>query len=226
MVVTIDNVLTPEELAAVRDRLREANWSQGISAGPQARLAKQNQQLAEDSPVLPELRATVMRALNRSTLLITAALPYKILPPNFNRYTGATNRYGLHTDSTLRPLPDGSYLRTDVSATLFLSEPEDYAGGELSIEDTYGTHRVKLSAGSLVVYPSGSIHEVTAVTGGERLACYMFMQSLVKDTENRRHLFEMDMALMALREQYGDDEAHLVRLTGLYNNLVRRWSEC
>ena len=226
MVVTIDNVLTPEELASLRGWLRKANWSQGISAGAQAKLAKQNQQLPEDSPILPELRTTVMRALNRSSLLITAALPYKILPPNFNRYTGATNRYGLHTDSTLRPLPDGSYLRTDVSATLFLSRPEEYEGGELSIEDTYGNHRVKLPAGSLVVYPSGSIHEVTAVTSGERLACYMFMQSLVKDTENRRHLFDMDMALMALRQRYGDDEPDLIRLTGLYNNLVRRWSEC
>ncbi len=226
MVVTIDNVLTPEELASLRGRLRKANWSQGISAGAQAKLAKQNQQLPEDSPILPELRATVMRALNRSSLLITAALPYKILPPNFNRYTGATNRYGLHTDSTLRPLPDGSYLRTDVSATLFISRPEEYQGGELSIEDTYGNHRVKLPAGSLVVYPSGSIHEVTAVTSGERLACYMFMQSLVKDTEHRRHLFDMDMALMALRQRYGDDEPDLIRLTGLYNNLVRRWSEC
>ena len=226
MLVTIDNILTPQELAAVCGQLRKANWSRGVSAGPQARLAKQNEQLAEDSPVLPDLRATVMRALNRSTLLITAALPYKILPPNFNRYTGDANRYGLHTDSTLRPLPDGSYLRTDVSATLFLSQPEDYEGGELCIEDSYGNHRIKRPAGSMVVYPSGSMHEVTAVTGGERLACYMFMQSLVKDTENRRHLFEMDMALIALRKQYGDDDPNLIRLTGLYNNLVRRWSEC
>lgn len=118
------------------------------------------------------------------------------------------------------------YLRTDVSATLFLSRPEEYDGGELTIEDTYGRHRVKLKAGSLVVYPSGSIHEVAPVTRGERLACYMFMQSLVKDTESRRHLFEMDMALISLRHRYGNDDADLVRLTGLYNNLIRRWSEC
>jgi len=226
MVVTIDNVLTPEELAAVCGQLRKASWSEGISAGPQARLAKRNQQLAEDSPLLPELRKIVLRALNRSSLLITAALPYKILPPNFNRYTQAKSHYGPHTDSSLRPLPDGSYLRTDVSATLFLSQPEAYDGGELSIEDTYGCHRIKLPAGSLVVYPSGSIHEVTPVIRGERLGCYMFMQSLVKDTEHRRHLYDMDMALIALREKYGDDDPHLIRLTGLYNNLVRRWSEC
>lgn len=226
MVVTIDHVLNPEELAAIRGQLAEAVWAEGVSAGPQALLAKRNQQLPEDSEILRDLRILVMRALNRSHLLVTAALPFKIMPPNFNRYTGETNRYGLHTDSTLRPLPDGSYLRTDISATLFLSEPDEYDGGELSIEDTYGRHRVKLAAGSLVVYPSGSIHEVTPVTGGERLACYMFMQSLVKDQESRRHLFEMDMALMALRERYGDDDPQLVQLTGLYNNLLRRWSEC
>lgn len=226
MVVTIDHVLNPEELAAIRGKLAEAVWAEGVSAGPQALLAKRNQQLPEDSEILRDLRILVMRALNRSHLLVTAALPFKIMPPNFNRYTGETNRYGLHTDSTLRPLPDGSYLRTDISATLFLSEPDEYDGGELSIEDTYGRHRVKLAAGSLVVYPSGSIHEVTPVTGGERLACYMFMQSLVKDQESRRHLFEMDMALMALRERYGDDDPQLVQLTGLYNNLLRRWSEC
>lgn len=226
MVVTIDDVLTPEELAAIRSQLLGAAWATGISAGPQALMVKHNQQLPEDSPILPALRTTVMRALNRSKLLMTAALPHKILPPNFNRYSGDTNAYGLHADSTMRPLPDGSYLRTDISATLFLSEPEDYEGGELAIEDTYGQHRIKLRAGSLVVYPSGSIHEVRPVVRGERLACYMFMQSLVKDTENRRHLFEMDMALIALRHQHGNDEPNLLRLTALYNNLLRKWGDC
>jgi len=117
-------------------------------------------------------------------------------------------------------------LPPDISATLFLSEPDEYDGGVLSIEEAYGRLRVKLAAGSFVVYPSGSIHEVTPVTRGERLACYMFMQSLVKDQDSRSHLFEMDMALMALRERYGDDDPQLVQLTGLYNNLLRRWSEC
>ncbi|MDZ7768779.1 MAG: Fe2+-dependent dioxygenase [Woeseiaceae bacterium] len=167
-----------------------------------------------------------MRALNRSSLLITAALPYKILPPTSTAIPAPHNHYGPHVDNTLRPLPDGSYLRTDVSATLFLSAPHDYEGGELSIEDTFGTHSVKLNAGSLVVYPSGSIHEVRPGDRGERLACYMFIQSLVKDVESRRHLFDTDMALMSLRERYGDDDADLIRLTGLYQNLVRRWSEC
>lgn len=226
MVITIDTIFTAAELQTVRQKLQKAQWAQGISAGTQAKLAKNNQQLPEDSPLLPELRTLVMRALNRSTLLISAALPYKILPPNFNRYSGDSNYYGAHTDSTLRPLPDGSYLRTDISATLFISDPDDYQGGELSIEDTYGKHLIKLPAGSMVIYPSGSIHQVTPVTSGERLACYMFMQSLVKDTESRRHLYEMDMALIALRKKYGEDDIELIRLTGLYNNLVRRWSEC
>ncbi|MEX2515713.1 MAG: Fe2+-dependent dioxygenase [Gammaproteobacteria bacterium] len=226
MVITIDTIFTAAELQTVRQKLQKAQWAQGISAGTQAKLAKNNQQLPEDSPLLPELRTLVMRALNRSTLLISAALPYKILPPNFNRYSGDSNYYGAHTDSTLRPLPDGSYLRTDISATLFITDPDDYQGGELSIEDTYGKHLIKLPAGSMVIYPSGSIHQVTPVTSGERLACYMFMQSLVKDTESRRHLYEMDMALIALRKRYGEDDIELIRLTGLYNNLVRRWSEC
>ena len=221
MIVTIDHILSAEELAEIRQRLAGAAWATGVSAGVQARMVKDNQQLPEDSPLLPELRA-----LNRSSLLLTAALPHKILPPNFNRYTPEFPRYGLHTDSTLRPLPDGSWLRTDISATLFLSDPGEYEGGELVIEDIYGRHQVKLPAGSLVLYPSGSIHEVTPVTRGERLACYMFMQSLVKDTESRRHLFEMDMALISLRHRYGNDDVDLVRLTGLYNNLLRRWSEC
>lgn len=226
MIVTIEDVLSGEELAGLRAALRDAPWAEGISAGPQARAVKRNQQLPESMPALPAMRATIMRALNRSTLLVSAALPSKILPPNFNRYTGATNAYGLHVDNGLRPLPDGSYLRTDLSATLFLSEPQDYDGGELAIEDLFGRQLVKLKAGSLVVYPSGSVHEVRPVTRGERLACYFFLQSVVKDTESRRLLFEMDMALIALRRRYGEEDADLVRLTGLYHNLLRRWSEC
>ena len=226
MLVTIDDVLTPEELLQVRDQLANAPWAAHQSAGPQAMLAKHNLQIPEGSEVLKGLRLTVMRALNRSSKLMSAALPHKIVPPNFNRYSVENNRYGWHTDSTLRYMPDGSCLRTDVSATLFLSDPSDYKGGELVIEDTYGSHKVKLAAGSLVVYPSGSIHEVTPVQDGERLACYMFMQSVVKDAGCRRHLYDMDLALMALRQKCGEEQPELIRLTGLYNNLLRRWSEC
>lgn len=226
MVITIDQVLTATELATIRDRLRGAPWAAHQSAGPQARLAKHNLQIPEDSEVLRELRIIVMRALNRSQVLMSAVLPNKIIPPNFNRYTGENNRYGWHTDSSLRYLPDGSCFRTDVSATLFLSDPSEYEGGELAIEDTYGVHHIKLPAGSMVIYPAGSIHEVTPVTRGERLGCYMFMQSVVKDQESRRHLYEMDKSLIALRAKFGEGEPELIRLTGLYNNLLRRWSEC
>lgn len=226
MLVTFDAILGPDELRALRAQLAHAPWATGLSAGPQAVQAKHNLQVPETWSGLTDLRRVVMRALNRSPLLMSAVLPNKVVPPHFNRYTPEHSHYGWHTDSSLRYLPDGSSLRTDVSATLFLNSPEDYDGGELCIEDTYGSHRVKLPAGSLVTYPSGSIHEVTPVTRGERLACYLFLQSVVKDTECRRHLYEMDRALMALRERLGEADPQLVRLTGLYNNLLRRWSEC
>lgn len=226
MLLTFADILTPDELAAMRARLATAPWAGGLSAGPQARAVKHNLQVPEEWEALGELRRVVMRALNRSPLLLSAALPTKVVPPNFNRYTPEHSHYGWHTDSSLRYLPDGSTLRTDISATLFLSAPEDYDGGELCMEDTYGNHRVKLPAGSLVIYPSGSIHEVTPVTRGERLGCYLFMQSVVKDTECRRHLYQMDMGLMDLRSRLGNADPTMVRLTGLYNNLLRRWSEC
>jgi PKHD-type hydroxylase len=226
VVVTLDNILTPDELAAIRSRLAGAPWTTGLSAGPQALLVKKNEQLPEDFAGLPDLRQMVMRALNRSPLLLSAALPLKVVPPNFNRYTPEHSHYGWHNDSTVRYLPDGSVVRTDISATLFLSDSAEYDGGELQIQDTYGIQRIKLAAGSLVIYPSGSIHQVSPVTRGERLACYLFMQSVVKDTECRRILFEMDLNLMDLRRRYGEADLALVRLTGLYNNLLRRWSEC
>jgi PKHD-type hydroxylase len=226
MLVTIDNVLNGDELQALRTQLARAPWAGGQSAGPQALQAKHNLQVPEGWDGLPDLRRLVMRALNRSPLLLSAALPNKVVPPNFNRYTPEHSHYGWHTDSSLRYLPDGSTLRTDISATLFLSDPQEYDGGALRIEDTYAHQEIKLPAGSVVIYPSGSIHEVTPVTRGERLGCYLFMQSVVKDTECRRQLYEMDLALIALRQRLGEGDPQLVRLTGLYNNLLRRWSEC
>ena len=226
MIVSYENILTPEELAAVRRQLHAAEWARGISAGPQARQVKKNLQIPESSEVLRELRVLVMRALNRTPELMSAVMPFKIIPPNFNRYTVEDSHYGQHIDSTLRSLPDGSYLRTDVSATLFLSDPSEYEGGELKITDTFGEQTIKLPAGSLVTYPSGTLHEVTPVTQGERLGCYMFMQSLIRDTEQRRLLYEMDNALRALRAAQGESNKELVALTGTYNNLVRMWSEC
>lgn len=226
MLITLDNVLTPDECNAARALLAQSAWTSGrATAGVQAAQAKQNQQMPEDAPRLPELRRLVLGALHRHALFFSAALPLRILPPFFNRYAGTDNRYGYHTDNAMRMMPDGSgYVRADVSATLFLNEPEDYDGGELVIEDTFGSHGVKLKAGSLVVYPSSSIHQVTPVTRGERLACFMFIQSMVRDAGQRRLLFDMDMALMTLRAQSGESDT-AVRLTGVYHNLLRRWAE-
>ncbi|XUO85059.1 Fe2+-dependent dioxygenase [Halomonas sp. KM007] len=226
MIVSFHDILTPDELAAVRRQLQLAEWARGISAGPQAKQVKKNMQIPEGSEVLRDLRVLIMRALNRTPELMSAVMPFKIIPPNFNRYTVDDSHYGKHVDSTLRSLPDGSYLRTDVSATLFLSDPDEYEGGELRIIDTFGEQSIKLPAGSLVTYPSGSLHEVTPVTRGERLGCYMFMQSLIRDTEQRRLLYEMDNALRVMRAEQGEQHAQLVALTGTYNNLVRMWSEC
>ncbi len=229
MLITIENVLTPDELTAARDLLLRSNWASGrLTAGPQAAQIKHNQQLPEDAEHLSTLRQLVLAALHRNALFFTAVLPLKILPPFFNRYAGEANHYGWHTDNAVRVAPAGGYVRADVSATLFLSEPEDYDGGELFIEDTFGNHAVKLKAGSLVVYPSSSIHQVTPVTRGERLACFMFIESMVRDPGKRRLLFDMDMALLALREQLGESgplSAPVVRLTGIYHNLLRRWAD-
>lgn len=227
MLITIDKVLSPDELARARDLLNRSTWSDGaITAGTQAALTKNNQQLAEESPHLETLRQLVLRALERSPIFFTAALPLKILPPFFNRYAGTANAYGFHTDCAMRMSPHRAqgYVRADVSATLFLSEPDEYDGGELTIDDTFGTHSVKLAAGSLVLYPSTSIHAVTPVTRGQRQACFMFIQSMVRDAGQRRLLYDMDMSLLQLRQDQGDSEA-VVRLTGIYHNLLRSWAD-
>lgn len=226
MLLTLDALLTAEELATARGMLARSPWVSGqVTAGPQAAQVKQNQQLSETAPHLPALRELVLGALHRSPLFFSAALPLRILTPFFNRYSGVSNHYGYHVDNALRASPGGGYVRADVSATLFLSEPETYAGGVLTIQDTFGTQSVKLKAGSLVLYPASSLHQVTPVTQGERLACFMFIQSLVRDAEQRRLLFEMDMALLELRQQLGEAAAPLMRLTGTYHNLLRRWAE-
>ncbi len=225
MIVTIDPLLNADELAIARSLLASASWSDGrLTAGAQAALAKNNQQLADDEPHTAALRQLVLQALSRSATFFAAALPLKILPPFFNRYAGAANAYGAHVDGVMRQAPDGSYVRADLSATLFLSDPDSYDGGELRIEDTFGTQSIKLPAGSLVLYPSSSVHQVTPVTRGERLASFLFMQSMVRDAGRRRLLYEMDMALLQLRETVGDT-APVVQLTGTYHNLLRQWAD-
>lgn len=226
MLITIDQVLSPAELATAQELLARSQWASGqITAGTQAAKAKNNQQLPEDAAHLPALRRLVLGALNRNALFFTAALPQRIVPPLFNRYGGDTNSFGKHVDNAMRPLPDGGgYVRTDVSATLFLSDPADYDGGELLIDDTHVDQRIKLRAGSMVLYPSTSVHEVLPVTRGQRVACFMWIQSMVRETERRRLLYEMDMAILGLRETHGDTPA-AVGLTGCYHNLMRMWAD-
>ncbi len=227
MLMTFDAVLSADELQRCQILLGGAAWSGGhITAGKQSALAKNNQQLDEQSAALPELRRIVMTALSRHALFFSAALPKQVFPPLFNRYSGTTNSFGAHVDGAMRPLPDGrGYLRTDLSATLFLSDPERYDGGELIINDPMGERSIKLPAGSMVLYSASTVHRVAAVTRGERLACFTWLQSMVRDDGERRLLFDMDMALLALREQLGDEHDAVVALTGTYHNLLRRWGE-
>lgn len=226
MLVTIDQVLSTNELRTLKALLASSCWESGVTtAGSQAAQVKCNEQVASSELHLPALRRLVLEALNRSPMFFTAALPLKVLPPFFNRYGAQANHYGFHTDSALRLVPDlpSTYVRSDISATLFLSDPQDYEGGVLTIEDTFGNHGIKLNAGSLVIYPSSSIHAVTPVTSGERMACFMFIQSMVPDPAKRRLLYDMDLALLHLRQDLGEVPA-VVQLTGTYHNLLRRWA--
>lgn len=225
MLITLEDVLTPAELAQARVLLDRSTWASGrITAGPQAAVAKHNRQLPEDAEHLPTLRHLVLQALQRNALFITAALPLKVLPPFFNRYDEEASHYDWHADNAMRQAPGGGHVRADVSATLFLSEPEEYDGGELTIEDTFGSHGIKLRAGGMVLYPASSIHRVTPVTRGRRTACFMFIQSMVRDPLQRRLLFDLDMALLELRQQLGE-MAPVVKLTGVYHNLLRQWAD-
>lgn len=226
MLVQIPDVLTQDEILYARKLMDEARWVDGkVTAGTQAAVVKNNQQLSEQAPQMQALRKLVLQALNQNALFFTTALPLKILPPFFNRYSGEANYYGFHVDNAMRMMPDGNgYVRADVSATLFLSDPDEYEGGELVIDDTFGQHGLKLPAGSMVVYPSSSVHQVNPVTKGARVACFMFIQSMVRSPEKRRLLYDMDTSIMHLRDEVGETEA-VLKLTGVYHNLLRSWAE-
>lgn len=226
MLITLPDVLPQESLTEIQSMLANAVWVDGrVTAGTQAAIVKNNQQLVENDPLLQKIRRIVLHALQNDPLFFSAALPRKILPPFVNRYAGQTNTYGFHVDNAMRHMPDGSdFVRADVSATLFLNSPEDYDGGELIIQDVFGEQSVKLSAGSLVVYPSSSVHAVSPVTRGERIACFMFIQSMVRDPAQRRILFDLDMSLVKLRQQLSES-AEVVKLTSIYHNLLRQWAE-
>lgn len=226
MLLTLPDLLSPEDLHSARQLLRNAPWDDGRqSAGTQARQAKNNEQLPRDCEASRRIAQLVLAALGRSALFLTAALPRRIFPPRVNRYRGASNHYASHVDGAVRQTSDGrGQLRTDISCTVFLSAPEDYDGGELCIADTFGQQRVKLPAGHALIYPASSVHEVLPVTRGQRLACFFWVESLVRSNEQRRLLYDMDMALLRLRQQHGESP-ETVALTGSYHNLLRMWAD-
>ncbi len=227
MLLHVPNVLRPDELAHLQQALAAADWTDGReTVGVQGAQVKRNDQLPDASPLKAELGRVVLAALERHPLFFAAALPLRILPPRFNRYQGG-GEYGFHVDgAVMRQQLDGqlTHLRSDVSCTLFLADPESYDGGELIISDTYGEHEVKLPAGDLVLYPSSSLHKVNAVTRGARVASFFWVQSMVRGDSQRRALLEMDTAIEKLRVT-GADASAVLQLTGVYHNLLRRWSE-
>ncbi|OEZ61310.1 Fe2+-dependent dioxygenase [Duganella sp. HH105] len=225
MMLHIPGVLSREQVAAMRQRLDQTDWVDGrTTVGAQGAQVKQNRQLAEGSALAQELGAEVLAALARSPLFFSAALPLRTCPPLFNSYAGGEH-YGDHVDGALRRVASsGQWLRTDVSSTLFLCDPEDYDGGELIVTDAYGEHEVKLPAGDLIVYPSTSVHRVMPVTRGARVCSFFWTQSMVRDDMRRSLLLELDQNIQSLRARLGDCP-ELVGLTGHYHNLLRQWSE-
>ncbi|GAB2907838.1 Fe2+-dependent dioxygenase [Paralcaligenes ginsengisoli] len=227
MLISVPNVLDPENVKTVRNHLDQAGsaWVDGrVTAGYQGAPVKFNQQIDERSDVAQACQKIIVGALERHPLFISAALPNVVYPPMFNRYSEGMN-FGAHVDGSFRIHPHtGQKLRTDVSATLFLSNPSDYDGGELQMEDTYGVHAVKLAAGDMVIYPASSLHLVTPVTRGVRVACFFWVQSLVSDDGRRSLLFDMDNAIQRLN-QTGADAAARRTLIGCYHNLLRQWGQ-
>jgi PKHD-type hydroxylase len=225
MLLQIPQVLTPEQIAQCRQMLDQAEWIDGrVTAGYQSAQAKDNMQLPEDHPVARQLGDLILSALEKHSLFMAAALPLRVFPPLFNRYQGGQS-FGTHVDNAIRQVAGTPHrVRTDLSATLFLAEPEEYDGGELLVEDTYGTHNVKLSAGNLILYPATSLHHVRPVTRGARIASFFWIQSMVRDDGQRTLLFDLDMAIQRI-SQDAPDHPSTVQLTGVYHNLLRRWAD-
>lgn len=226
MIITIPAVLTPQQVVEYRARLDAAEWIDGkVTAGSQSGAVKHNQQLAENSPTAIAIGDAILDALARHPLFISAALPLKIFPPLFNKYEGGGN-FGVHVDNAIRHVPGTiTRLRTDLSATLFFCEPDEYDGGELIIEDNFGAQTVKLAAGDMILYPSTSLHQVTPVTRGARVCSFFWMQSMIRDNHQREMLFDMDQTIQSLTALHGSNDAHVVKLSGIYHNLVRQWAE-
>jgi PKHD-type hydroxylase len=228
MLVCIPEVLSKADVADFRRIMDDCAWEDGRStAGAQSALVKRNEQLPPDSEVARKLGNRVIQALTANPRFIAAAIPLRIFPPLFNRYVAdGGHHFGVHVDNAVRgDHLTGLRIRTDLSATLFLAEPEEYDGGELVIEDTYGSHDVKLAAGDLVLYPASSLHLVTPVTRGARVASFFWLQSMVRDAHARSMIFDLDAAIQSLTARIGRDDPDTVKLAGIYHNLIRYWAE-
>jgi PKHD-type hydroxylase len=226
MLVCVPNVLRKAEVAEFRGVMDAATWEDGRStAGAQSAMVKKNEQLPPNGDLSRTLGERVIKALAANPLFVSAAIPRHIFPPLFNRY-GVGQHFGVHVDNAVRgDHLTGMRIRTDLSVTLFLSEPDEYDGGELVVEDYYGSHEVKLPAGDLVLYPATSLHTVTAITRGIRVASFFWLQSMIRDTHARSMIFDLDHAIQGLVERLGRNDAEVVKLTGLYHNLIRYWAE-
>ena len=225
MLLSIPDVLTPEQVAQAREILDKADWVDGkVTAGHQSAKAKDNMQLPEGSPAARQLGDMILAALGTNPLFLSAALPLRVFPPLFNRYTGGQS-FGTHVDNAIRQVPGTSMrIRTDLSATLFFAEPEEYDGGELCIEDTYGVQRVKLPPGHMILYPATSLHHVTPVTRGARICSFFWLQSMIRDDAQRSLLFDLDMGIQRVVADHPDHPSS-IQLTGVYHNLLRQWAE-
>lgn len=225
MLLAIPEVLSVAQVSQARQILDSAQWVDGkATAGHQSAQVKDNQQLREGSPEAQQLGELILTALGQNAMFISAALPLRVFPPLFNRYTGGQS-FGTHVDNAIRQVPGtGHRIRTDLSATLFLAQPEEYDGGELVVEDTYGVHSVKLPAGQMVLYPSTSLHHVRPVTRGARIASFFWIQSMVRDDGERTLLFDLDTAIQRVNRD-APTSPSAVQLTGIYHNLMRRWAE-
>ncbi len=225
MLLHIPEVLNEQELAHCRRLLASADWVDGrVTAGYQSGRVKDNMQLPEDHPAAQEMGEIILGALDRNALFMGAALPHRVFPPLFNRYTGGQS-FGSHEDNAIRQVKGTPHrVRTDLSATLFFTGPDEYDGGELVIEDTYGLHSVKLPAGHMILYPATSLHHVTPVTRGARVCSFFWMQSMIRDDGARTLLFDLDTAIQRIAAD-APDHPSAVQLTGVYHNLLRRWAE-
>lgn len=225
MMLRIPDVLTPDQVKQCRQALEQAEWADGReTAGYVAAGVKSNRQLPLDHPVARQIGELILNRLSQNPAFISGVLPQRVLPPRFNRYEGG-GEYGDHIDNAIFGVPGSPQrVRSDISATLFFSEPDDYDGGELTVQDSYGSHRVKLPAGHMVVYPGASLHHVTPVTRGVRFAAFFWIQSLVREDHRRALLLELDNAIQSVAQTQPEHKA-IARLTGVYHNLIREWSD-